>query len=66
MKYTNPPKQCDLCNKQIQNEFVDGKTQMGPWANMCQPCHTKYGVGLGTGRGQKYKKVGEDFEKVAG
>lgn len=32
---------------------VDGKTKDGPWANMCDECHTKFGVGLGTGRGQR-------------
>jgi len=32
----------------------DGKTVMGPWANMCTPCFERQGVGLGTGRGQRY------------
>jgi len=27
---------------------------MGPWANMCQEHFDAYGVGLGTGQGQKY------------
>lgn len=31
----------------------DGKTQLGPWANMCQACFDQYGTGLGVGRGQK-------------
>lgn len=31
----------------------DGKTQMGPWANMCEDCFSQYGVGLGTGQGQR-------------
>ena len=33
--------------------LYDGKTVMGPWANMCQDHFDKFGVGLGTGRGQK-------------
>lgn len=31
----------------------DGKTQDGPWANMCVPCFTRFGSGLGTGKGQR-------------
>ena len=31
----------------------DGKTILGPWANMCEQHFDEYGVGLGTGRGQK-------------
>jgi hypothetical protein len=32
---------------------VDGKTTDGRWANMCDPCFSEWGVGLGTGRGQR-------------
>ena len=32
---------------------VDGKTRDGPWAYMCDECHDRFGVGLGTGRGQR-------------
>lgn len=32
---------------------VDGKTVDGPWAYMCDGCHRRFGVGLGTGRGQR-------------
>jgi hypothetical protein len=31
----------------------DGKTKFGPWAFMCEDCFAAYGIGLGTGRGQK-------------
>jgi len=48
------PAKCDMCEKPIGDAWVDGKTRMGPWANMCLPCHAKYGVGLGEGRGQMY------------
>jgi hypothetical protein len=41
---------------------VDGKTKMGPWAYMCQAHYAAYGVGLGTGRGQKLVKAGSDDE----
>ena len=35
------------------NATVDGKTKMGPWANMCEKCFGQYGLGLGTGMGQR-------------
>lgn len=47
---------CDICrersNKTTPAEF-DGKTIFGPWANMCRDDFMQYGVGLGTGRGQR-------------
>lgn len=42
---------CDFC---FNPASYDGKTKMGPWANMCEDCFKKYGVGLGTGKGQKF------------
>lgn len=59
------PEKCDLCGVKIKSQkfWVDGRTRMGPWANMCPRCFGQYGVGLGTGAGQKYdaktgKKIG--------
>lgn len=52
---------CDFC--QIEGRETpaayDGKTVHGPWANMCELCFTKNGIGLGLGRGQRLllKKV---------
>jgi hypothetical protein len=49
---------CDI-HKQKGTEVpatVDGKTTFGPWANMCDECFSVYGVGLGTGRGQRLIK----------
>jgi len=41
----------------IKNEFIDGKTQMGPWALMTPKSWKQYGFRkLGTGYGQRYKK----------
>ena len=40
----------------IADEFVDGVTQMGPWAIMNPYNHKKYGRGIGLGRGQRYRK----------
>ncbi len=53
---------CDFCNQsgdrgehlvgQVDATY-DGKTVHGPWANMCQSHFDLYGVGLGTGKGQR-------------
>ena len=40
----------------ITTTFVDGATKRGPWAIMSPASHVLHGVGLGTGRGQKYEK----------
>jgi hypothetical protein len=47
---------CDICKMKIWSFFVDGKTSHGPWGILCPSCHRIYGVGLGTGRGQKYER----------
>jgi hypothetical protein len=48
---------CDICQvgpwPRTTPAVVDGKTQQGPWAYMCEQHHEQYGVGLGTGRGQR-------------
>jgi hypothetical protein len=37
--------------------MYDGRTNVGPWANMAEQSWRIYGIGkLGTGYGQKYKK----------
>ncbi len=41
---------CDFCDSQAA---YDGKTQMGPWANMCEAHFQAHGIGLGLGKGQK-------------
>ena len=38
----------------ITGVLIDGKTTMGPWALMTDASFRRYGVGLGTGKGQKY------------
>ena len=48
---------CDICGEVEPDEYVDGRTKQGLWANMCMKCYRRHGVGLGVGRGQKYKKV---------
>jgi len=57
VKWLSNYDKCDICNNQIKNKvkwFVDGKTKSGAWALMCPSCFKKFGVGLGTGKGQKY------------
>lgn len=41
---------------EIGSVVYDGRTKMGPWATMSEASYKKYGVGLGTGRGQKYRR----------
>ena len=43
-------KHCDFCSA---DAGYDGRTKMGPWANMCESCFKSHGVGLGYGHGQK-------------
>lgn len=44
---------CDFPHGAPVPAEYDGKTTSGPWAYMCEVHHLNYGVGLGTGRGQK-------------
>lgn len=45
---------CDFCKEDnIKTPArVDGRTRMGSWANMCENHYLRYGIGLGTGKGQ--------------
>jgi hypothetical protein len=48
----------DDFGKKIEEEFIDGKTKLGPWAIMTPATWRLKGVGgLGLGRGQRYKKT---------
>jgi hypothetical protein len=46
----------DDFGKPIVDTFIDGKTTMGPWANMNPDSFKQHGVGLGMGKGQLYRK----------
>ena len=48
--YVTSYPQCDFCTREAR---YDGKTRMGPWANMCEFHFKLYGLGLGVGRGQQ-------------
>lgn len=43
---------CDMCSDGSAAEY-DAATAFGPWANMCAAHFQQFGVGLGTGRGQR-------------
>jgi hypothetical protein len=76
------PDRCDLCQRKIVDEFVDGAVfqpqtnlekalgvprKQGPWAHMHVDCHRTHGVGLGVGAGQQYKLQDDGrWMKVAG
>jgi hypothetical protein len=68
-KWLGKVNKCDICKENInwtrnKQWFVDGRTTMGPWALMCCRCFEMYGVGLGTGKGQKYDA--NTLEKIEG
>lgn len=52
---------CDFCKHQrgqigegtVNKAAFDAATAGGPWAYMCDKHFAQYGVGLGTGRGQR-------------
>ena len=56
--YISHQPMCDIHKYELGNANIpadyDGKTIRGPWANMCQECFDDWGVGLGTGKGQKF------------
>lgn len=43
---------CDIHEGKHDAKY-DGATTFGPWAYMCEEAFRLYGVGLGTGRGQR-------------
>ena len=65
-KWLGKVDKCELCGTDLNDliYFVDGRTKDGPWGLMCEICHGLYGVGLGTGKGQKYDAVTK--EKIDG
>jgi len=65
--HSDPPSKCDVCKATLCEDFMDAKTTHGPWANLCPACFRKIGVGLGTGRGQHYRRQPDgEYVKIAG
>jgi len=57
----------DDFGKPIKDEFIDGKTNQGPWGIMSPESFRIYGVGVGQGKGQKYKKQSDGkWKKIQG
>ncbi len=58
MKVWQGKKECDVCgwSLDLETDLYDAKTKLGPWATMCGYCFEGLGIGLGTGKGQKYVK----------
>jgi hypothetical protein len=54
---------CDICFDAglSRSAKYDAKTKTGPWAYLCETHYQEYGIGLGTGLGQKLvlKKIPE-------
>ena len=49
---------CDICklnNKNTQANY-DAKTNFGQWGYLCEDHFIEYGIGLGTGKGQRLVK----------
>lgn len=46
---------CDFCQLEDVKRVAryDGKTTLGPWANMCDDHFLENGIGVGTGKGQR-------------
>ena len=59
-------KTCDICKKPNLKAYFDAKTTYGPWANMCLTCFRWNGIGLGVGRGQRYRWNGQGYDKIGG
>ena len=53
----------DDFGKPITDEFVDGATVTGQFGMMNPESFKKYGTGLGLGKGQRYKKEGNEWVK---
>lgn len=58
------PSHCDKCTQELHGQFVDGRTKMGQWGILCIACFRRVGVGLGTGKGQRYDLT--TLEKLEG
>lgn len=48
------PVVCQQCGEECKARFYDAKSRYGPWALFCHLCFEAFGVGLGTGKGQRY------------
>ena len=55
--WLSPLGDIDDFGDRYEDEMIDGKTNMGPWANMTAQSWATHGIGrLGQGYGQRYNK----------
>jgi len=52
--YSNAPSICDICESDFAGIMYDALTVHGRWGNLCRRCFRTHGIGLGTGKGQRY------------
>ena len=70
--WLSPVPALDDFGNAVHDEFVDGATKgragaPGPWAIMSPSAYKAVGVGLGTGRGQRYRRQSDGrWKKVEG
>jgi hypothetical protein len=58
---------CNVCQGPFTTELFDAKLITGQWGTVCDGCFKTFGLGLGTGLGQKYAKRDNDiYVKVEG
>lgn len=51
----HPPLSCQLCGGKMGKVAYDARTRQGRWGWLCHACFGIYSVGLGIGKGQKYR-----------
>jgi hypothetical protein len=68
--FTDPPKACDICGRSFAEEkyLLDAQIAHSgrAWAFMCEGCFAKHAIGLGLGRGQRYRATSDGWLLVAG
>jgi len=68
-KWCDEVPSCDGCGKnfKVGDYMVDGPLKRGgPWGNICQDCFAKGDRRLGTGYGQLYRKINNEWLLVGG
>lgn len=67
VKWIGGAPKCDFCGDTKMVSFVDGKTNLGPWAIMCPKDEKRHAIGIGPGVGQRYRQDEDGhFYKVEG
>lgn len=61
------PSACDLCRSTLADEFYDARARDAATGFLCPDCFVAFGIGLGAGRGQWYRRLaGDTFTLLAG